>query len=89
MKLSEEEKEDITDMVIESRDVEEELTADEMFKRLNWNKSENFSNCFSYTNKQLVRVTFWKSTKKLTIMGDITMKELQAINKKVEELGWI
>lgn len=73
----------------DSIETDKEETADEMFEKLNWNKSQNFSNCFSYTNKQLTRVTFWKSNKKLTIMGDITMQELKAIIKKCEELGWI
>lgn len=35
MNLSEEDMEDITDMIIDSKDIEEELTADEKIKELN------------------------------------------------------
>ena len=45
MKLSEKDKEDITDMITESRDVEEELTADEMFSKMGYvKKEEKFQN---------------------------------------------
>ena len=45
MNLTEQDKEDITDMIIDSRDVEEELTADEMFSKMGYvKKEEKFQN---------------------------------------------
>lgn len=98
MNLTEQSKEDITDDVIESRDVEEELTADEMFENLGYKKQdgddcwlEYYKNSYEITkiiefelNEQYIFVQ--------TTQGDsmpISLKELKAINKKVEELGWI
>ncbi len=68
----------------------EELSeADKMFEELDFQKSKEYSNCFWYEHKKTkLRITFWKEEKSIGIMGDITIQILQAINKKVEELGW-
>lgn len=34
------------------------------------------------------KIIFYKRLKKIQIDGILTLQELQAINKKVEELGW-
>ena len=103
MKLSEEEKEDITDMIIDSRDVEEELTADEMFEKLGYKiMFDNtclfrYVKCFELKPKRHIIFAIDKTISvceenenELAINRDyFTMQELKAINKKVEELGWI
>lgn len=96
MKLSEEEKEDITDMITESRDVEEELTADEMFEKLGYENLPteiNFGGIDIY-GKEDKRIEFFndKTYAVYNFIDNfeyIDMQELKAINKKVEELGWI
>lgn len=36
----------------------------------------------------LTKIVFYKRLKKVSINGILTLQELQAINKQVEELGW-
>lgn len=96
MKLSEEEKEDITDMVIESRDVEEELTADEMFEKLGYEKTFTEVDNIKYYKDDdnviyfvITHRTFHKTGEYDGMCDAITMQELKAINKKCKELGWL
>lgn len=105
MKMNEEEKEDITDMITESRDVEEELTADEMFEKLGYEKIDKKGLKHIQYVRQINKntkenITFHKTFKKVEVYfydyedydeltKPIAMQELKAINKKVEELEWI
>ena len=67
----------------------EKSQADEMFEKLGWKKNDEYSNCFWLENKEKTRITFWKHDKKISANGDFTIPELQAINKKCKELGWL
>ena len=96
MKLSEQSKEDITDMITESRDVEEELTADEMFEKLGYENLPteiNFGGIDIY-GKEDKRIEFFND-KTYAVYNSIDnfeyidMQELKAINEKVKELGWV
>lgn len=76
-------------------------TADEMFKDLGYEKYEDkleviFSKDFycKHRNKTTM-ICFMKSEKRLDLSGyflknssPITIEELQAINKKADEMGW-
>ena len=77
---------------------EKEKTADKMFEELGYEKIEDIR-----TNKGVIysiktghgtyseyrTILFILETKRICTNEYITMQELQAINKKVEELGWI
>lgn len=72
-----------------------EKTADEMFEELGYEKHSSKSHerfdLYSSNDKHLIRIVFNLRTKKIAIHCDndtLSIKELQAINKKVEELGW-
>ena len=91
---------DITDDVIESRDLEEDLTANEMFEKLGYKRNESFTFkavVDEYINEEdgdLFEINFWLEHKEISkkyneSTGNITMQELKAINKKVKELGWV
>lgn len=60
--------------------------ADEMFKELYYAKSgiNNYSSEISVTT-----IDFLATYKEIRIDGHIGVKELQAINEKCKELGWI
>jgi 5-bromo-4-chloroindolyl phosphate hydrolysis protein len=65
------------------------VNAKEMFEKLGYELEED--NWIIYSNEEDAIVfmddkTFYK--RHYYDAGDITMKELQAINKQVEELGW-
>lgn len=71
----------------------ENKTADEMFFELDFNKAElkTIDNEFvaeNFTKVYEKRITFNLFEKSLSTYGNITMQELKAINKKVEEYGW-
>lgn len=96
MNLTEQSKEDITDDVIESRDVEEELTADEMFEKLGYEKTFTEVDNIKYYKDDdnviyfvITHRTFHKTGEYDGMCDAITMQELKAINEKVKELGWI
>ena len=77
------------------------MKADEMFERLGYDKTNEvpdsshnynlqYSNgidliCFDYKNKAVTKFYFGYED---ISPEDITLKELQAINEKVKELGW-
>ena len=93
MNLTEQDKEDITDDVIESRDVEEELTADEMFEKLGYRKEKRYTNTIIYFNyDEDYEISFDLNLKTIDLDmfgGEISIKELKAINEKVKELEWL
>lgn len=74
------------------------MSADEMFKELGYEKSK-INNALGYINEDGTQFILFISgvgePKKICIHKDNTeypamsMQELQAINKKVEELGWM
>lgn len=68
-----------------------EKTADEIWKELGTNKTEN-EDFISYRGKVNSKVGYLFNKKEKTIILDgfntINVYDLQAINKKVQELGW-
>lgn len=70
-----------------------EKTADEMFEELGYEKGSghNLGNGekYIYYSGNYNNINLYKKSKKININGSFSMQELQAINKKVEELGWI
>ena len=73
-----------------------EKIVDEMFKELGYEKHSSKSHerfdLYSSDDEHLIRIAFNLRTKRIAIHCDndaLSVKELQAINKKVEELGWI
>ena len=73
-----------------------EETADEMFEKLGYYKDfdETTHEYRKECDGDLFEIDFWLEERKVSKnyyrdMGYITMQELKAINKKVEELGWI
>lgn len=74
------------------------MTAKEMFEKLGYEQEEMY-NCIYY-NKGQKCIEIWLNAKEIQcneyikedehyIPADITFEELQAINKQVEELGWL
>lgn len=73
--------------------------ADEMFEKLGFEKHEDYITgigCFynkevsHYIYKQYPKIIFHYKIKKVTIQNDfLDMQELQAINEKCKELGWV
>lgn len=69
---------------------------DKIFEELGYKKVEDTDKNIEYRkveNEDLFEINFWKEDKTVSKnyyrdIGYITLKELQAINKKVEELGW-
>ncbi len=75
-----------------------EKTADEMFEKLGYkkfNKKHDFENIKYYKDDDNILYfdekdkSFYKSGEYDAMCNDITMQELQAINKKCQELGWV
>ena len=70
-----------------------EKTADEMFEELGYEKVRDDERFITYRKSDYIVID--KETKDFIKNFDfaywkaINMQELQAINKKVEELGWI
>ncbi len=68
-------------------------TADEMFEELGYEKGSG-SNLgdgekFIYYKGHYNDMRLYRKSRKISIHGSFTMQELQAINKKCEELKWI
>ena len=86
------EDDDITDMIIDSRDVEE--TADEMFKKLNYEEYKYLEHT-DYYNTDNDKIISFRNNKSIEVFNcydgtePVTMQELKGINKKVKELGWV
>lgn len=73
-----------------------EKKADELFEELGYKKIRNNKDFEVYRKNDYNIIDFerddkrvYKSAKYDTTSDGITMKELQAINKKCQELGWI
>ena len=73
-------------------------TADEMFEELGYKIIQNNRKTLNYEKEGLFmdkEIVFELLDKNVTVgygtgeCCEVSMKELQAINKKVEELGWI
>lgn len=71
-----------------------EKTADEMFKELEYKKYDYVEE-IEYYHGITDKVISFRDNKTIKVYdyydgtAPITMKELQIINKKVEELGWL
>ena len=73
------------------------MNADEMFLKLGYEIKHQIYNdeviLIGYTKEdepaEECSIMFLKKTKKVLINIWVDMQELQAINKKVEELGWL
>lgn len=70
------------------------MSADEMFEKLGWRKEEDCKNGVSYydfKDNEIGIYDYDNYGKRITIekFEGVTMQELQAINKKCKELGWI
>lgn len=67
-----------------------EKTADKMFEELGCVLEYEDEISFTLANRKKARyITFIKNTRTLMLTSNTTMQELQTINKKCEELGWI
>lgn len=70
------------------------MCADEMFEELGYEKQNNPEKEIKYIKNEFHIIRFWKPSQQIIKQDEqglymgITMQELQAINKKVEELGW-
>lgn len=71
-----------------------EKTADEMFEELGYYK-QNYLEHLDYYNEKLEKIISFRNNKTFACLNfydsyeEITILELQAINKKVEELEWM
>ena len=70
------------------------MTADEMFEELGYFKREEDDEIY-FVNGELDCIIEFDITRQFVAIGDehyrqqyFSLKELKAINKKVEELGW-
>jgi hypothetical protein len=76
-----------------------EKSADEMFEELGYEKVEDIRESIGFVyfkrEKHFIyneypKIIFHNKIEKLTIQNDyLTMQELEAINKKCKELGWL
>lgn len=65
------------------------MSAKEMFEKLRYKQTNNDNYLTCYSNEEEnYYIYFYNYWKKIEVLHDITMKELQAINKQIEELGW-
>ena len=86
----------INDEEITVSEKEKEKTADELFEELGYKKIRNNKDFEVYRKNDYNIIDFerddkrfYKSARYDTTSDGITMQELQAINKKCQELGWI
>ena len=72
-----------------------EKSADEMFEELGYKKDNYTEIEILYRKDENHIIRFWKKGKRIIKQNEdgwymsITMQELQAINKKCKELGWL
>ena len=76
------------------------MTAKEMFEKLRYEYDEdvNFITCCKFSDENCEFIAFWKKEKEVSkqyvtefvhsLPCNITLEELQAINKQIEELQW-
>lgn len=70
------------------------MTAKEMFEELGYRQIYNTVNYIIYDFETKFEIKFYRPHKNIEIVGKepyntLDMEELQAINKQVEELGWL
>ena len=73
------------------------MSAKEMFEELGyeipyWQKDHTiqYLKHYDFNDETMhISIVFYKRPKEVYIEGLITIKELEAINKQVEELGWL
>ena len=66
--------------------------ADKMFENLGYEKLQDNKNITEYIDKDINnKVVFYKNLKEVAKLYNfgITMQELQAINERCKELGWL
>ena len=82
----------INDEEVEKYTIKPE-TADKMFEKLGYEKGSghNLGNGekYIYYSGNYNTINLYKKSKKININGSFSMQELQAINRKVLELGWL
>lgn len=91
MEEDKKDKYDMTDWIIDrSECTGKELSADEMFKKLTYKKMQPIgTQKASYSNGLGKEIIFVNNRVVLYgIYQHLDMKELEAVNKKCEELGW-
>lgn len=65
------------------------MSAKELFEKLGYKqtRNDNYSTCYSNEEEDYY-IYFYNYSKKLKVLHDISIQELKAINKQIEELGW-
>lgn len=66
----------------------QELTADELFAELGYTFFKT-AHSISYDNLNGLSIIFSLRYKEIAVGPSINVQELQAINKKCQELGWL
>ena len=65
------------------------MSAKEMFEKLGYELIHNINTqLMYYGSKYDTYIYFYKMRKRIEFTNEITLEELQAINKQIEELGW-
>lgn len=88
--------EEVKDACYQLKQLEEESPADELFEELGYEKDEDEISVY-YTYKKFGNMIVFNLKSKeihfhsdgIDTIGSITLQELKAINKKVQELGWV
>lgn len=81
-------------MELEDKTTTAEPRADDLLNELGFIEVENSENYLVYTHRELGSILFNKKYKDIIVTNNtglprcIRIKELEAINKKVKELGW-
>lgn len=72
------------------------MNAKEMFEKLGYkyNKNRNRNRMIEYCKEDSTSVLFWINERKFSVSEycepkDITVDEFKAVQKQMEELGWI
>lgn len=70
------------------------MSADELFEELGWNCKEKYKNGVSFYDNENNEISITKYADigiriEIDKFEGITVEELQAINKKCQELGWL
>ena len=65
------------------------MKAKEIFEKIGYKEDYNDDYHIRYSNEENnLYIYFYKYWKKIEVLHDITIEELNAINKQVDELGW-
>ncbi len=66
------------------------MSAKEMFEKLGYELIHNVLYEMEYYNSRYdTYIWFYKTRKSIEMSNEFNLEELQAINKQVEELGWL